>query len=83
MIVMVVGNHQVIDSFYAGAFGGGGDAVCIPPVMATPAGIDEHGFARRRDQQGGLPALDIHEIDFQVLGGRQQARRRQEKCGQQ
>ena len=49
--------------------GGRGDAVGVAAVIAGPAGIDQHGLAGGRDEQRGLAALDIDEVDLQILGG--------------
>ena len=72
VIGMIVGDDEIIDLLHAGVLGRGGNAERIAVIEAGPAGIDQHGFARRGDEQGRLAAFHVDKIDFHVLGGRQE-----------
>ena len=65
MVAVIVREHQVIDLGDARLLRDGDDAVRI--ARARPAGIDQQRLSGRRDEQSGLPALDVNEINVQVL----------------
>ena len=58
MIVVIVGEEDVVDLLEAGFFRGCCDSVGVAGVVAGPAGVDEEGLAGRGDEEGGLAAFD-------------------------
>ncbi|HKC01594.1 MAG TPA: hypothetical protein VKD23_22615, partial [Terriglobales bacterium] len=44
--------------------------VRVTSRVARPAGIDKQRSTFRRDEEGRLPAFDVHKVDFQGLAGR-------------
>ena len=68
-----VGDHQVVDLPHAGRFGRGGDALGVAVVEPWPAGVHQHGFARRRHPQGRFAAFHVDAVDFQLAGRGQNA----------
>ena len=65
VVVMVVGDEDVVDLRNAGGLRGCGDAVGVAGVVAGPAGVDEEGLAGGGDEEGGLAAFYVDEVDPQ------------------
>ena len=70
VIVVVVGDEDEINFAETGVVSGGDDAIGIAIVVAGPAGVDEEGLSEGRDEQGGLAAFDVDEINLQGICGR-------------
>jgi hypothetical protein len=81
VVIVIVRHHQVVDLLYPGLLGHRGNAVGIPHIHARPAGIHQQRLLRRSDDQGRLPALHVHKIDFEGLGGWQRLRSAEQKEG--
>ena len=88
MIAVPVGCDQVVDLGQAGVLDRRHDAggVALGRLGGDVAGVHQHGLARGRHEEGGVPALDVDDIDVErgaggrglgVGGGRAEA----EKCG--
>ena len=70
VIAVPVGGDQVIDAAEAGILDRGHDPVRIPRRRRPAvAGVDQHRLSGRRDEQGGVAALDVDDIDLEILGG--------------
>src|SRR5271168_5424348 len=79
MIAMVVSDDDIVDFLDLGVLHGGQDAVGIAPAEPSPAGVYQHGLARRRHDQRGLPALDVDEINLEGFSARGAGERQQEE----
>jgi hypothetical protein len=69
MIDVVVGEKHEVDAGDTGAFGSGNDAVGVAAFIARPAGIDEKRVVVGGDEERGLTAFDIDEVDMEIAGG--------------
>jgi hypothetical protein len=67
VVDVVVGEEDVIDVIDAGAFGGGDDAIGVAAFIAGPTGIDEERVSGGRDEESGLAAFYVDEVDLQVV----------------
>jgi len=67
MVDMVVRRKNVINMSDAGVFHRSLNACCTATVTIRPAGIHEQRTTGRRDDQRGLPALDVNRINEQAL----------------
>jgi hypothetical protein len=76
---MKVRYEQIVDALDAGVTSCSHDSIGVTghlritctaahAAVARKSGIDEQGAAVGRDHQGGLPTLDIYEIDLELLG---------------
>src|SRR5260221_62769 len=70
MVHVVVSEQDKINFRHTGFLGCGDNAVCVTSRVAWPAGIDKQRSTFRRDEEGRLPAFDVHKVDFQGLAGR-------------
>ena len=68
VIVVIVGEEDVVDALEARTFGGGDNAIGVAAAVAGPTSVDKQGFAFRRDEQSGLAAFDVDEVDAEVGG---------------
>src|SRR5215469_9282313 len=67
MIPMIVGDQNVVDPLQVGQAGSGHDAFGIAPGKVRPTRVDQQGLAGGRNNQRGLPAFNVDEIDAQIL----------------
>ena len=73
MVAVPVGCDQVVDLGEARVLDRGHDpgGVALGGVRGHVAGVHQHGLARRRHEEGGVPALDVDDIDVERgAGGR-------------
>ncbi len=66
VIGMEVRDKQIIDAMDARQLCRPHNALRVAGVKIRPSGVHQQRLARRRDDQRGLPALDIDEIDFET-----------------
>src|SRR5260370_2688423 len=59
VVAMKMGNQHIIDLVDACGLSRTDDAAGVPAIKSGPAGIDEHGLARRGNNQCCLPASYI------------------------
>ena len=67
VVVVKVGDEDVIEPGDAGVAHGLLDAGCVAAIGRRPAGVDEEGSAGGGNQQSGLAAFDIDGVDEQVF----------------
>ena len=73
MVAVEMRNQQVVQLADARVAGGRQDAIRIAVGEPGVPGVDEHRLSGGRDDQRGLPALDVDEVDVQrsaLLRGR-------------
>jgi hypothetical protein len=70
MITVKVGDDEMVDALDTGGMGGGHDPVGVAVIVAVVTGVDEQGFARGGDIEGGLAALHVDGVDVQGLRGK-------------
>ena len=70
MIVVIVGDEDEVNFFDASVVSGGDDASSVAIVVVGPAGVDEKGLSVGRDEESGLAAFDVDEINLQGFCGR-------------
>ena len=63
-----VGDEDFVDRGDAGVLHCGLDAAGVAAVVAAPAGVDEQGVARRRNNERGLAAFDVDGVDEEAGG---------------
>ena len=66
VVAVVVGGDQMIDLLDARIGRSGNDARGVAAV-ARIAGVDEQRLSRRRDNQRGVSALDVDDVDLKRL----------------
>ena len=64
VIVVIMGEQDIVNLADAGLLCDGYDAVGVTAVVARSAGVDKQRLARRRDEQCGLTALYIDKVDL-------------------
>src|SRR5258707_14160686 len=67
VVAMKMGNQHIIDLVDACGLSRTDDAAGVPAIKSGPAGIDEHGLARRGNNQCCLPAFYIDKKDLKGL----------------
>uniref|UniRef100_E6PWS5 Uncharacterized protein n=1 Tax=mine drainage metagenome TaxID=410659 RepID=E6PWS5_9ZZZZ len=67
VVVVVVGDKDVVEVVESGFMRDGGDAVSIAAIVVGPSGVDEEGLSGGGDEERGLAALDIEEEDAEFL----------------
>ncbi len=65
VILVQVRDEEVVDALHAGIAHGGDDAVGIARVEPRITGVDEQRLPGRRDDERGLPAFDVDEVDVE------------------
>ena len=65
VILVQVRDEEIVDALQAGIAHGGDDPVGIACVEPRVAGVDEQGLPGRRDDERGLPAFDVDEVDVE------------------
>jgi hypothetical protein len=68
VVWMEVGDQEVIDVIDAGVADGGHDTPGVAAVVARKTCVHEQRLASGRDDQSGLAAFDIDEVDVERLG---------------
>ena len=68
VIAVIVRDDEVIDLFHARIGGSGNDAGGVATVAGI-ARVDEQRFSRRRDNQRGVSAFDVHDVDLKRFRG--------------
>ncbi len=71
MIAVIMRQDQMIDLGQTGITNGLHDAagIAFRGKVADIAGVDQDRFAGRRDEQGPVSALDVHDINIQSVAG--------------
>ena len=80
MVDVEMRDQDIIELLDLGVLGDLGDSSRVAAAKSGPARVHEHGLARRRDDQRGLAAFHVHEIQFQILRRRQQGQRAREQA---
>ena len=75
MIVVIVGDEDEVNFFDASIVSSGYDASSVAIVVVGPAGVDEQGLSGGHDEESGLAAFDVDEIDLQGFCGRRRRKR--------
>ncbi len=74
MVGVIVGDQDVINPGDTCFFADFDDTAGVASVVAGKAGVDQQIFAGGRDEEGGLSAIDIGEVDAEggivLVGGR-------------
>lgn len=68
VVVVEVGDEDVVDAGEAEFFRGSSDAVGVAGFVAWPAGVDEERLAERGDEEGGLAAFYVDEGGAERFG---------------
>ena len=67
VIRVVVRDDEIVDGPDAGLLHRGRNPLRIAQVVCRPAGVDQHRLPGRRDDERGLTAFDVNEIQAQRL----------------
>jgi hypothetical protein len=68
VIIVIVGNHEIVDGFHAGLLCDGRNAAGIAAIEAAPPCVHQKRFAGRADHERGLTAFYIREVETQRRG---------------
>ena len=67
VVGVVMGDEDVVDLAETRLLGGGDDAVRVTAVLSGPARVDEERLVLRGDEERGLAAFYVDEVDAQCF----------------